>query len=249
MLFILRRLFFLCTLAQCALAADISFTGTFTYDTDVQFFTFTVASPTTGVAFRTWSYSGGINSAGTPIPAGGFEPVLSLFESDGSGMNPGQAGPCTGNTGNPLTTLAPDPITGGCGDVYYPTTQSFPGGTWMPGTYTLAISMYSNPAAGNLSDGFLIPVQGYPVPGNYTCMVGAPGVQGSPATVPETDPFCDEFLPGAERTGSWALDIINVDSATQVGATPEPGTISLMLLAGIVLQAVARRKAKLADIC
>jgi len=57
-----------------------------------------------------------------------------------------------------------------------------------------------------------------------------------------TDPFCDEFLPGTERTGSWALDIINVDSATQVGATPEPGTISMMLVAGILLYTGARRK-------
>src|SRR3954454_16084961 len=149
---LLRTALFLCMIAQCAIAANISFTGSFTNDTDVQLFSFTVANPTGGVAFRTWSYTGGTNSAGTPILGGGFEPVLSLFDSDGNAMNPGPSGPCTGNTGNPLTTLAPDPITGGCGDVYYPTTLSFPGGIWMPGTYTLAISMYSNPAAGNLSD-------------------------------------------------------------------------------------------------
>jgi hypothetical protein len=177
----------LVTLAVTAVSAtattNFSFTGSFNFDTDVQYFTFTLLNPTPGVALRTWSYSGGTNAAGDVIPSGGFEPVLSLWSTDGSEMNPGPSGPCTGDTGNPLTTLAPDPVTGACADVYYPTTLSFPAGTWDPGTYTVGLSLYSDPAVGNLSDGYLIPLQGIPVPSNYSCQEGPEGVQGTPPTL------------------------------------------------------------------
>ena len=224
---------------------QFSFTGTFNWDTDVQLFTFTVDTPTPDVAFRTWSYSGGTNFAGATIPSGGFEPALSLFDASGNEMNPQSSGPCTGDTGNPLTTLPPDPVTGACGDVYYPTTLSFPGGEWEPGTYTLGLSLYSNPAAGpTLGDGFLIPLQGFPVPSNYSCMVGAPGVQGSPPTVPVTSPFCDEFDPGVERTGNWALDILNVASAQELSSSsvPEPDRFTFAALGGLGLLFLRRRR-------
>ena len=238
----------LAALAACGpmSATNFSFTGTFAFDTDVQLFTFTVNAPTAGVAFRTWSYAGGTNSAGQGIPAGGFEPLISLYDATGGQMNPQQSGPCTGNTGNPLTTLPADPTTGACGDVYYPTTLSFPGGVWQPGTYTIALTEYVNPAAGNLSDGFLLALQGYPVPGNVTCMTSAPGVQGTPPTIPVDQPFCDEFLPGTQRTGNWALDIINVDSASAAGATstPEPGSAALFVLGATALVIRRRRRAE-----
>jgi hypothetical protein len=219
-------------------AASFSFTGTFTHDTDLQFFTFTLSNPTPNVTLRTWSYSGGTNAALQVIPSGGFEPYLSLFMSDGSGMNPSASGPCTVPlTGNPVANLLPDPTTGGCGDVYYPTTKSFPGGTWAAGTYTAVLSTFANPSVGNLSDGFLAQLQG--LPANFTCQVGAPGVQGSPPTVPVDQPFCDEFSPGVQRNGNWALDILNVNSASELSTAPEPGSWSLGLLGGLCF--VAKR--------
>ena len=90
-------------------AANISFTGTFLSDTDLQFFTFTVLNPTPGVALRTWSYSGGVNAAGQAIPSGGFEPYLNMYMADGTQMNPGFSGPCT--AGGPGSDLLPDPTT------------------------------------------------------------------------------------------------------------------------------------------
>jgi hypothetical protein len=234
----------MCPLAHADSLGNFSFTGTFTSDTDLQFFTFTLLSPTSGVALRTWSYSGGTNAASQVIPSGGFEPYLNLYLSDGTGMNPGASGPCTVPlTGNPVANLLPDPATGGCGDVYYPTTKSFPGGVWAAGTYTLALSTFANPGVGNLSDGFFAEsVLGLTPPSNFTCESGSPGFQGNPPTVPVDQPFCDEFSPGMQRTGNWALDILNVDSATELTGTPEPATFTLCVLGILFFCAKQGRK-------
>jgi len=220
----------------CCFASDFSFTGTFTYDTDVQFFAFTLLADTSNVSLRTWSYSGGVNDAGQTIASGGFQPILDLYLADGTEMNPGVAGPCTvPTTGNALTDLLPDPSTGECSDVYYPTTLSFPGGVWSAGTYIVALVEDANQGVGNLSDGFFASaVLGLPVPSNFTCQVGPLGFQGNPPTNPVDDPFCDEVT-GSLRTGSWAIDFNNVDSVTNESAAPEPGTLSLCLLAAAAL--------------
>jgi hypothetical protein len=232
----LAALVLLSLVGPLASAASFSFTGTFSYDTDLQYFTFTLANPTAGVTLRTWSYAGGTNAAGDVIPAGGFEPLLNLYGPDGTQMNPGSSGPCTSPlTGDPLADLLRNPTTGACGDVYYPTTESFPGGVWDAGTYTVVLSTWANPGVGNLSDGFLAAVQGIPVPSNFTCQVGAPGVQGSPPAFGVDQPFCDELNPDFQNNGNWALDILGVDSASEAGATPEPGSLSLGLLGGVLL--------------
>ncbi|HTA41847.1 MAG TPA: DVUA0089 family protein [Bryobacteraceae bacterium] len=217
-------------LAQNALAGDFSFTGTFNFDTDVQFFTFNLATDTPDVLLRTWSYAGGTNASGSVIPAGGFQPVIDIFDSSGNLLNPGTSIPCGGAT-------AMDPTTGECGDAYYPTTLSFPGGQWAAGTYTVALTEDANAAVGpTLSDGFFgQAVLGVTPPGNWTCQSGSPGFQGNPPTVPVGNPFCDEFDPGVQRTGDWALDILNVTSASEAPVSPEPAGVLLMAfgLAGI----------------
>jgi hypothetical protein len=223
-------------------ASSISFTGTFSHDTDLAHFTFTLLNPTPNVALRTWSYSDGTNAAGQVISSGGFEPYLNLYMADGTQMNPGSSGPCTvPPTGNPISDLLPDATTGACGDVFYPTTQAFPGGVWAAGTYIVVLSTFANPGIGNLSDGFFADqVLGLPVPSNFTCQVGPLGVQGNPPTIPTDQPFCDEFSPGVQRDGQWALDIINVDSATGPFPVPEPSTLALSLLGTPLF--VARRR-------
>jgi hypothetical protein len=232
---------------HCCPAANFSFTGSFAFDTDVQLFTFTLLQPTAGVALRTWSYSGGTNAESDVITSGGFEPILNLYEPDGTQMNPGVGGPCTvPTTGNGLSDLLPDPVTGECADVYYPTTLSFPGGVWDPGTYTIALTQNGNPGIGNLSDGFFAPaVLGISVPGNFTCQTGPTGFQGEPPTFPVDSPFCDQFDPAAQRSGDWALDILNVDSANNdTAAAPEPGALPLFLLLAVAAVPVWRRPKK-----
>jgi hypothetical protein len=239
----LPRAGFLLILVHSGISAGtFSFAGTFNNDTDLQYFTFTLLQPTAGVALRTWSYAGGTNAAGQSIASGGFEPAISIFQSDGTLMNPGISGPCS-NTGTPISTLLPDPVTGACADVYYPATYPFPGGQWAPGTYTVVLSIFANAAIGpTLADGFFAPqVLQLSVPSNFTCQVGSPGYQGNPPSVAVDQPFCDEWVAGVQRTGNWALDIVNVDSASQVGAVPEPASLGLVAL-GVLVAAGARRR-------
>ncbi len=76
---------------------------------------------------------------------------------------------------------------GGCLDAWLSETLA-------AGAYTLVLTQSGNGPAGNLSDGFVEQGQG-----NFTCPAG----------------FCDLF--GDQQNGSWAVDVVNVDSASQVG--------------------------------
>lgn len=228
-------------IAPLGATSNFSFSGTFHSDTDVQFFTFTLNADTPNVTLMTWSYGGGTDAAGNVIPAGGFDLVMSLFDSTGQAMNPGFTGDasCT----SPQNT---DPSTGICGDIFYPTTRSFPGGIWSQGTYTVAITENPNSAVGNLSDGFFdTAVLGYGPNTNFTCQDGANnGFQGDPPTFPVTDPFCSEFA-SVERTGNWELDILGVDSAQMQSATPEPATFTLAALGLLGLACLLARRKRL----
>ena len=66
--------------AGTTFASDFSFTGNLNNNNEVQPFFFTVAEPTT-ITLQTFSYDGGTNAAGTAIPGGGFDPIISLFDA------------------------------------------------------------------------------------------------------------------------------------------------------------------------
>jgi hypothetical protein len=59
-------------------AANITQTGLFTRDDQVQLFTVTIATPG-DIDVRSYGYAGGITSTGTITPGGGFDTVLTLF--------------------------------------------------------------------------------------------------------------------------------------------------------------------------
>lgn len=61
--------------------ANFSFTGNFSNDDEVQPFNFSVVGSAADVSLRTWSYAGGMNAGGTEIARGGFDPVITLFDS------------------------------------------------------------------------------------------------------------------------------------------------------------------------
>lgn len=125
---------FVCALLLSATTAahgdDFSFRGTLTRDDEVRLFNFNVASVTT-VTLQTVSAAGGINAAGVVIPSGGFDTVLSLFNS--SGLLIGR------NDNRNASTL-----------------DAFLSTLLQPGNYIVALTQYDNLARGAfLANGFL----------------------------------------------------------------------------------------------
>ena len=135
-----------------ASADNVSFTGMFSTDDQLQLFTFNLAGSATVVA-RTFGYAGGTNAANMSIPAGGFDPWLSIFDTTGNLLASVDNGTC-GQVGT-------DPVTGACLDSYISQNLG-------AGTYTLILSQSDNQAAGTtLADGFTRTGQG-----NFTAMFG-----------------------------------------------------------------------------
>lgn len=121
--------------AHTAKAVSLTYTGTFTTDDQVAQFMISVPTPQT-YTFYTTSYGGGANLNGTTTPAGGFVPVLSLFNSTGMIVgSAGAMGMCSG--------------AGPCND------DASLVQMLTAGNYTLALTEFPNVAIGNLSDGFL----------------------------------------------------------------------------------------------
>jgi hypothetical protein len=120
-------------------ATNLSFTGAFKHDNDVQRFTFTVSSKST-VTLRSWSYAGGTNALGDTIARGGFDPILSLFDGTGARLYEQDDASCG--------DVVPDVMTGRCYDVNYATALA-------AGTYTVSVQQFDNFVIGsNLANGF-----------------------------------------------------------------------------------------------
>jgi hypothetical protein len=121
---------------ESALAADFSFRGTFTNDNDVQLFNFVVGT-SSNVTLRTLSYAGGTQADGTVVPRGGFDPILSLFDSSGNLLD-------SDDDGSDVV----DPTTGLSYDTLIEQLLN-------PGNYTVAVTQFNNFASGlNLANGF-----------------------------------------------------------------------------------------------
>ena len=122
-----------------ATATDFSFSGSLAADDSIQLFRFTLAATDT-LTLRTYSYAGGVNQAGNIISGGGFDPILSLFDSAGALINENDDG---------HSHVPADPVTGQQWDSYLTTTLA-------AGTYTVSLTQYDNfPNGPNLSNGFI----------------------------------------------------------------------------------------------
>jgi len=166
--------------ALSAHAQGASFTGTFADDDQRVSLTFSLAAADTLIA-RTFSFGGGTNGAGAAVAAGGFAPVLSLFDATGLLLQTasGSAGTCGSGVG------APDPVTGFCWDASLNLALS-------AGDYTLVLTQDGNlPWGPWLADGFSM--TGTP---DFTGLayLGQPGLR-----------FIN--VDGTQRDGHWALDL------------------------------------------
>ncbi len=163
------------------LKADSVYTGTLSDATKV--FQQDIALSSAGtVTIYTTSYGGGMNLDGTTAPAGGFQPNITLYNSDGTFI--------TNHTGTPPPMANPDPTTQLSLDGYL--TQS----DLMAGSYIVTLTNWNTQqaiTATNLSDGFVAgsdnfnDVQGNTRTGSYTLNVVTP--VGNASAVPEPASF------------------------------------------------------------
>jgi hypothetical protein len=192
-------------LVPCASAAAFSFSGTFNTDDEFKLITFVAgANP---VTLQTWSYAGGLDAAGNLIAAGGFAPVVTIYDAT-SGIGPSDPFVADQTSGAGCSTVAADPSSnGGCSDVLLPL---LPETTLTPGdTYLVVLTQSGNTrSGGTFGDGFLEDGQGNYTPLFYGCSAAA---------------FCDPNDPLDVRTGNWELDIVGATSADSGGSpVPEP---------------------------
>jgi hypothetical protein len=189
-----------------AKAVDFDFKGTFQNDNDVLLFNFNIDTDRTITLFSSsWLYED------PPVgePRGGFDPILTLWDSTGKFIGQQDDG---GNVGSTLSNGVS--YNHGFLDTYF--TQFL-----TAGTYTVGITQYSNFVAGpNLSDGF--EQDDNP---NFTldfafCGATQPLFNGILCRNDSTDP----------RTNQWEFHILNVADAEVVESVPEPASITGLLV-------------------
>jgi hypothetical protein len=119
-------------------AANFSFIGNLSQGNAVQEFNFQVEGAARDVTLRTWSYAGGTNAQGTVIERGGFDPIVSLFNSSTGALI----------SSNDDSGLVADPVSGLPWD-------SFLAANLSAGNYTATVTQFSSfPAGSFLTDGF-----------------------------------------------------------------------------------------------
>jgi hypothetical protein len=124
---LLLGLALLTSTAAAAAPTNFSYTGNITQDDDVLLFNFTT-NGTSAVTLRSYSYAGGTNAAGQTFGAGGFDPILTLYDSTGTRIDFQD----DADSGVPA-----DPTTGRRFDVLFTEVLQI-------GSYTVALSQYDN---------------------------------------------------------------------------------------------------------
>lgn len=184
--------------AAPASAADLTFSGNFAKDNDVLRFDFGISSAQTiSVISSSWLSASG----------GGFDPILSIFDSAG--------------------VLVASQDDGGKTGSFVANGTTFDFGVWdsnfdvalAAGNYSAIVTQYNNfPQSTLLSDGFR-----WDSNPNFTFTQSYGGA---------TQPFFNGVWDGNDpRTSFWRFSLLNVDSAVVIDPNPtnvpEPGTLAL----------------------
>lgn len=190
-------------------AVDLTFQGNFRQDNDVLTFAFSLAAPSEITVFSSSWLSGN--------PPFGFDPILTITDSDGVILDSQDDG---GNAGSTLVNGVS--FDHGVWDSYYTVALG-------AGDYRAIVAQFDNfpvdGVGGNVSSGF--ERDGEP---NFTFAGNFGG-----ATQPLFNGVWDTNDP---RTSFWRFHLLNVTTASIV---PAPGALALFGLGIVALGAVRRR--------
>ncbi|MCV2356307.1 PEP-CTERM sorting domain-containing protein [Paucibacter sp. B2R-40] len=200
------------SLVSVGQAATSSYQGNFSLDNDLAIFAFDLAAAG-DIAVTTFSHSGGLNGAGQSILAGGFAPVLTLFDASGYSVQ--------GNIGSSNACASAGSF---CWDAMF----SLAGAA--AGHYTLVLSQDDNNAVSG-------PVTVHAMSSFYS-HAGETHYTSAYLGFPDDDTLHFVRVDGAQRSGHWALD---VDVAASVIQVPEPASVLLWAL-GLGAFTLARRR-------
>lgn len=141
--------------AAVPLTPPTNVNGTFSFDNDVEQFEFSITA-TSIVTIESISYAGGAfaSNPGIIAPAGGFDPILSLFDSTGTFIQAADDG-----------SSSFDPVTGSAFD-------SFLQPTLDPGTYTVVVTQFDNFFLGGVGDNISAGFEHDGGPDNFTSFFG-----------------------------------------------------------------------------
>jgi hypothetical protein len=212
-----NKRFLACLAMACAKisAGTVSDQGTLANSTDTFITTVTLAGSQT-VTLQTWGFGGGINGNGATIPAGGFDPLVAVFQGTGPGAAfiQGTSDILTNYSSfmgcPPAGTLTIGNIAGNCGDVLMALQLT-------AGAYTIL-----------LSDAAYIP----------NAVFSGTGALGDGFTDLTGGVFqtCADPANCINPTANWALDITLSDAAQ----APEPGSVGTVCIGLLGLAAVLR---------
>ena len=184
--------------APAARGANITLQGTIGTDDAVQLFNVSVATAGS-VDILSYGYAGGTTSTGAVVPRDGFDTILTLFSAFGVFID----------DNDDDASIAADPATGLTGDARIAAALA-------AGSYILALTEFDNFSVGNLSDGFA-------ETGNPHFTASDSFTSGGPCP---GDVLRDvSGTAGHCRTGNWAIDFVNVDTATAASSVPEPSAM------------------------
>jgi len=199
-----------------ALATTTSYTGTL--ETPENYFQTTVTLTSTGtLGLQTYGFGGGMNAAGSSIAAGGFDPLVAVF--DGADAHSLEA--VTADTLSNYSSFQ------GCGPAGFVTVGSVPGNC---GDITMNLSLAAGTYTIILSDALYIPNAAFDngaLAEGFTDLTGAASQTCGGTDDCTTDPTAPAFQTCVDATdcntdtGNWALDVTTSGPGGGT-ATPEP---------------------------